>query len=208
MNVNIYYTKAYSNETAFRWGKNKPNSNPIQSQTNPIRQEPKMNVNVAFTRNYHNNPALPGDKNKPNSKPILQKAQMNANSLLIKDYESQPRSGSKSNSKPILQKAQMNANSLLIKDYESQPRSWSKSNSKPILQKAQMNATLIAKRDYENQPLRSLPENKPSLKVARFAVVMMLAQAMCSPAQPQDTDNLAFAAVMCKLSTLGSIAKN
>jgi len=25
----IYYTKVYKNETAFRWEKNKPNSNPI-----------------------------------------------------------------------------------------------------------------------------------------------------------------------------------
>ncbi len=30
MNVNIYYTKVYNNETAFRRGKNKPNSNPIK----------------------------------------------------------------------------------------------------------------------------------------------------------------------------------
>jgi len=32
MNVNIYYTKAYNNETAFRRRKNKPNSNPISSK--------------------------------------------------------------------------------------------------------------------------------------------------------------------------------
>ncbi len=31
MKVNIYYTKAYNNETAFRRGKNKPNSNPIKA---------------------------------------------------------------------------------------------------------------------------------------------------------------------------------
>ena len=71
-----------------------------------------------------------------------------------------------------------------------------------------MSASSIVKKDYENQPLRSLPENKPNLKVARFAVVVMLAPAMCSTAQPQNTDNLASAAVMCKLSTLGSIANN
>ena len=33
MNVNIYYTKAYNNETAFRRRKNKPN----QSQSKPIK---------------------------------------------------------------------------------------------------------------------------------------------------------------------------
>jgi hypothetical protein len=32
MNVNIYYTKVYKNETAFGWRKNKPNSNPISKQ--------------------------------------------------------------------------------------------------------------------------------------------------------------------------------
>ena len=32
MNVNIYYTKVYKNETAFRRVKNKPNSNPICSE--------------------------------------------------------------------------------------------------------------------------------------------------------------------------------
>ncbi len=31
MNVNIYYKKAYNNETAFRRRKNKPNSNPVLS---------------------------------------------------------------------------------------------------------------------------------------------------------------------------------
>ncbi len=32
MNVSIYYTKLYENETAFRRGKNKPNSNPISKK--------------------------------------------------------------------------------------------------------------------------------------------------------------------------------
>jgi len=31
MNVNIYYTKAYNNETASGSGKNKPNSKPVLS---------------------------------------------------------------------------------------------------------------------------------------------------------------------------------
>ncbi len=46
MNVNIYYTKAYNNETAFRRGKNKPNSNPIKpcperSRMGQFLQRPK-----------------------------------------------------------------------------------------------------------------------------------------------------------------------
>jgi len=37
MNVNIYYTKAYNNETASGSRKNKPN----QTQSNPISEKPK-----------------------------------------------------------------------------------------------------------------------------------------------------------------------
>ena len=41
MNVNIYYTKVYKNETAFRRVKNKPNSNPICSElVEPISKQP------------------------------------------------------------------------------------------------------------------------------------------------------------------------
>jgi len=46
MNVNIYYTKTYNNETAFRRVKNKPNSNPIK----PNLRKPKMNVNLTLTK--------------------------------------------------------------------------------------------------------------------------------------------------------------
>jgi hypothetical protein len=36
MNVNIYYTKVYKNETASGSGKNKPKTNPIQTQSKPV----------------------------------------------------------------------------------------------------------------------------------------------------------------------------
>jgi len=36
MNVSIYYTKVYKNETAFRWGKNKPNQ--TQFKPNLVRR--------------------------------------------------------------------------------------------------------------------------------------------------------------------------
>ncbi len=48
MNVNIYYTKAYNNETAFRQAKNKPNSNPNK----PNLQKAQMNISYVKTTNY------------------------------------------------------------------------------------------------------------------------------------------------------------
>jgi len=62
MNVNIYYTKAYKNETAFRRGKNKPNSNPIK----PNLRKPKMNVNLTLTKDYRKKDDFVVRINKPN----------------------------------------------------------------------------------------------------------------------------------------------
>jgi len=59
MNLNIYYTKVYKNETAFRRGKNKPNSNPIP-------ERPKMNVNQLETIDYENISNWTLGQNKPN----------------------------------------------------------------------------------------------------------------------------------------------
>ena len=64
MNVNIYYTKAYKNETAFRRGKNKPNSNPIK----PNLRKPKMNVNLTLTKDYRKKDDFVVRINKPNSR--------------------------------------------------------------------------------------------------------------------------------------------
>jgi len=66
MNVNIYYTKVYKNESAFRRGKNKPNSNPIKPNSNPISEMAKMNVNIYYTKVYNNETAFRRKKNKPN----------------------------------------------------------------------------------------------------------------------------------------------
>jgi len=41
MNVNLYNTKYYENKWQRRVRKNKPNTNPIQTQSNPILKEPK-----------------------------------------------------------------------------------------------------------------------------------------------------------------------
>jgi hypothetical protein len=48
MNVNLYNTTVYKNETAFRRVKNKPNSNPIK----PNLRKAKMNVNLTLTKDY------------------------------------------------------------------------------------------------------------------------------------------------------------
>ncbi len=62
MNVNIYYIKVYKNETAFRRGKNKPNSNPIK----PNFQKAKMNVNLTITKDYRKKDDFVVRINKPN----------------------------------------------------------------------------------------------------------------------------------------------
>ncbi len=62
MNVNIYYTKAYNNETASGSGKNKPNSNPIK----PNFQKAKMNVNLYVIEDYRKKDDFLVRINKPN----------------------------------------------------------------------------------------------------------------------------------------------
>ncbi|HUU20670.1 MAG TPA: hypothetical protein VMW72_26220 [Sedimentisphaerales bacterium] len=62
MNVNIYYSKAYNNETAFRRGKNKPNSNPNK----PNLRKAKMIVSLTLTKDYRKNDDFIVRINKPN----------------------------------------------------------------------------------------------------------------------------------------------
>ncbi len=62
MNVSDYYTKVYKNETAFRRGKNKPNSNPNKANS----RKAQMNVNSLITRDYRKNDAFLVRINKPN----------------------------------------------------------------------------------------------------------------------------------------------
>ncbi len=62
MNVNIYYTKAYNNETASGSRKNKPNSNPIK----PNLRKAKMNVNLTLTKDYIKKDDFTIRINKPN----------------------------------------------------------------------------------------------------------------------------------------------
>jgi len=62
MNVSTYYTKVYKNETAFRRGKNKPNSNPNK----PNFQKAEMNVNLTLTKDYRKKDDFVVRINKPN----------------------------------------------------------------------------------------------------------------------------------------------
>jgi len=41
MNVSIFSKMAYENKSNRTLGENKPNTNPIQTQTNPISEKPK-----------------------------------------------------------------------------------------------------------------------------------------------------------------------
>ena len=66
MNVNIYSTKVYKNETAFRQGKNKPNSNPIK----PNLPDTQMSVNSILSKDYKRNDIFAVKENKANSNPI------------------------------------------------------------------------------------------------------------------------------------------
>ncbi len=71
---------------------------------------------------------LAGQKNKPNSnpnKPNLQKAKMNINSIITKDYRKKDDFEvriNKPNSNPISEKAKMNVTLYIIKEYEDEPR--------------------------------------------------------------------------------------
>jgi len=80
MNVNIYYTKAYKNETAFRRGKNKPNSNPIK----PNLRKPKMNVNLTLTKDYRKKDDFAVRINKPNFRNGQNERKLNFNKGLKK----------------------------------------------------------------------------------------------------------------------------
>jgi len=56
MNVNMVLTVDYDKKTLGERGKNKPKTNPIQTQTNPISEKAKMNVTSIITKGYENKP--------------------------------------------------------------------------------------------------------------------------------------------------------
>jgi len=72
MNVNTYTRKYYENKRDWTLGENKPNSNPIQTQSNPILSAVgglQMSVNSILTKGYERNDIFAVPENKPNSNP-------------------------------------------------------------------------------------------------------------------------------------------
>jgi hypothetical protein len=69
MNVSIYLQTAYENKRDWTLGESKPNSNPIQTQTNPILSAVgglQMSVNSILTKDYERNDIFAVRINKPN----------------------------------------------------------------------------------------------------------------------------------------------
>ena len=52
MNVSANIRKDYEKISNSTLGENKPNSKPIQTQTNPISQSPKMTASSIVTKDY------------------------------------------------------------------------------------------------------------------------------------------------------------
>ncbi len=87
MNVSILLQMDYENKRNWTIGESKPNSNPIQTQSNPITRMSKMNVNSFITKDYRKKDDFDVRINKPKTHPISEKAKMNVNLYVIKDYE-------------------------------------------------------------------------------------------------------------------------
>jgi len=52
MNVTSFYTVDYENKSNWKLGENKANTNPIQTQTNPIFRMVKNDAKCVFTKDY------------------------------------------------------------------------------------------------------------------------------------------------------------
>ncbi len=69
MNVSPYNTRKYENKSNWTIGESKPNSNPIQTQSNPILSAVgglQMNVNSLITKDYRKKDDFLVRINKPN----------------------------------------------------------------------------------------------------------------------------------------------
>jgi len=78
MNVNPYITTAYEKFIPLAGQKNKPNSNPIQTQSNPIAKRVKLMQSVYLQRIMKKNADRGYERTKPkqtqfkpNSNPVL-----------------------------------------------------------------------------------------------------------------------------------------
>ncbi len=70
MNVTSFITTYYENKWQRRVRKNKPNSNPIRTQSNPISEKPKMNVNKVLRGDYENKSHFAAIAKQTQSNPI------------------------------------------------------------------------------------------------------------------------------------------
>jgi hypothetical protein len=65
MNVNPYNATDYESKSNWTFGENKPNSKPIQTQSNPIAERVKLMQSVYLQRNMKKNAAKGYEKTKP-----------------------------------------------------------------------------------------------------------------------------------------------
>jgi len=96
MNINLYLTMAYKNETAFRVRKNKPKQSQFQNRQN----EPKCCFNKGLCKKTR----FPARKNKAKTNPIGWMPKMNVTSFITSDYDNKRpyrRWENKPNSNPI-----------------------------------------------------------------------------------------------------------
>ncbi len=106
-------------------------------------------------------------QSNPN-KANFQKAKMNVNSLITKDYRKNDAFAvrkNKAKTKPISERPKMNANVFVTKDYRKNDAfavQKNKPNSNPISVKAKMNVSLFATKDYGNETTLRLEQNKPN----------------------------------------------
>jgi len=85
MNANSLITMNYKYFIPLAGYKNKPNSNPNK----PNFRKGEIDAKCVFTKDYRKNDDFLVRINKPNSNPISEKAKMNANVFVTKDYENE-----------------------------------------------------------------------------------------------------------------------
>ncbi len=83
----------YEKKSDWTIGENKPNSNPIKS--NSLKAQ--MNVNSFITKDYRKKDDFVVRINKPNSKPISERPKMSVSLYVIEDYENISRRGLRKN---------------------------------------------------------------------------------------------------------------
>ncbi len=64
-------------------------TNPIQTQSNPISEKPKMNINSFITKDYRKKDDFTVRINKPNLVRRRRIPKMNVNLYVIEDYENE-----------------------------------------------------------------------------------------------------------------------